>query len=94
MKTTGDHFMHLPQSEDVRDHERRQAIKTLESRVRRRLRDGRLRLHKTRGDGRTRYLLGRYWVTDVLGVMPILRNVDLFTLAKQARVYYADLGIE
>jgi hypothetical protein len=94
MKTTGDHFMHFPQSEEVRDHERRWAIRTLESRVRRRLRDGRLRLHKTRGDGRSRYLLGRYWVTDVLGVMPILRNVDLFTLAKQTRVYYADLGIE
>jgi hypothetical protein len=95
---TGDHKMDFPPSEEVRDHEnavrRRQAVSVLESRLRRRLRDGRLRLHKTRGDGRSRDLLGRYWVTDVLGVMPILRNVDLFALAKQTRVYYADLGIE
>ncbi len=86
--------MDIPESREVREHKRRRALRTLESRVRRRLRDGRLRLHKTRGEGRSRYLLGHYWVTDVLGVMPILRNVELPSLARQLGVYLEDLDVE
>jgi len=68
-------------------------MRILESRIRRRLRDGRLALHKTRGE-RQRSLLGRYWVTDRLGIMPILRHVELPALARRLNVWHEDLGID
>jgi hypothetical protein len=87
----------VPESSEVREHakrcEKESAARILESRVRYRLRNGRLRLHKTRGE-RQRLLLGRYWVTDSLGVMPILRDVDLKDLARRLRIWCGDLGID
>jgi len=65
-------------------------MRLLESRVRRRLKHGQLRLHKTRGERNT-WVFGRYWVCDSMGVMPILRNVDLPALARQLHVPFADL---
>jgi hypothetical protein len=52
-----------------------------------------LALHKTRGE-RQRSLLGRYWVTDRLGIMPILRHVELPALARRLNVWHEDLGID
>jgi hypothetical protein len=85
------------ESHEVREHARKQrherAIQALEKRVRRALRYGKLVLHKSRGE-RERDLFGRYWVCDSLGVMPILRHVELPALARRLRVYFADLDIQ
>ncbi len=87
----------IHESDEVRRHTqkqlREQALRLLEKRVRRRLRDGRLVLHKSRGERNTT-LFGRYWVCDSLGVMPILRHVELPALARRLHVYFADLDIQ
>ena len=87
----------FPESHEVREHARKQsreqAMRLLEGRVRRRLRDGRLVLHKSRGERNT-WLLGRYWVCDSMGVMPILRHVELPSLARRLHVGFADLDIK
>ena len=84
------------ESDEVRNHAnaqlRDQALQLLEKRVRRSLRYGRLRLHKSRSE-RDKTLLGRYWVCDELGVMPILRHVELLALARRLRVYFSDLDV-
>lgn len=85
-----------PESREVQEHrekvEREAEFRLLESRVRRRLREGRLHLHKSRS-ARDKWLLGRYWVSDRLGVMPILRNVDLLALARQVHASTYDLPL-
>ena len=82
------------ESDEVREHAkkqlREQAMRLLEKRVRHGLRYGRLRLHKSRSE-RDKTLLGCYWVCDSLGVMPILRHVELPALARQLRIYFGDL---
>lgn len=87
----------IPESKEVREHaqatERGQAMRRLEKRVRSSLRHGRLRLHKSRSE-RDKRLLGRYWVCDSLGVMPILRHVELPAMARQLRVWFGDLNVE
>lgn len=84
------------ESSEVREHAkaqlREQAMRLLEKRVRRSLRYGRLRLHKSRSE-RDKAVFGRYWVCDALGVMPILRHVELPALARQLRVYFSDLDV-
>jgi hypothetical protein len=81
-----------PESQEVQEHREKVEIRLLESRVRRRLREGRLHLHKSRS-ARDKWLLGRYWVSDRLGVMPILRNVDLLALAQQVHASTYDLRL-
>ena len=87
----------IPESDEVRRHTkkqlREQALRLLEKRVRRALKYGRLVLHKARGE-REKDLLGRYWVCDSMGVMPILRHVELPALARRLHVYFADLDIQ
>jgi hypothetical protein len=87
----------IPPSKEVREHTQvrwlESEMRTLEKRVRRRLRDGRLVLHKSRGERNTT-LFGRYWVCDSMGVMPILRHVELPALARRLHVYFADLDIQ
>jgi predicted transcriptional regulator of viral defense system len=87
----------IMESHEVREHARNQlreqAMRLLEKRVRRRLRDGRLVLHKSRGERNT-WLFGRYWICDSMGVMPILRHVELPSLARRLRVWFADLDVE
>lgn len=87
----------IPESDEVRPHTkkqlREQALRLLEKRVRRALKYGRLVLHKARGE-REKDLLGRYWVCDSMGVMPILRHVELPALARRLHVYFADLDIQ
>jgi hypothetical protein len=89
-------FAEIPESKEVQEQARlekeRADTRILEGRVRRRLAQGKLRLRKTRGE-RQRHLLGRYFVTDYLGVMPILRRVDLQSLARQLNVWYGDLQL-
>jgi len=65
----------------------------LEKRIRRALAKGRLRLHKSRGE-RQKMIFGDYWLTDCLGIMPILRRVDLLSLAKQLYVWHDDLQLD
>jgi hypothetical protein len=88
---------HVPESQEVQEYRkslRREAqLRLLESRVRRRLREGRLVLHKTRGKSQAA-LFGRYWIRDRWNVMPILHHVDLPALAQRLNVYFADLNIE
>jgi hypothetical protein len=81
-----------PESQEVQEHREKVEIRLLESRVRRRLREGRLHLHKSRS-ARDKWLLGRYWVSDRLGVMSILRNVDLLALAQQVHASTYDLRL-
>jgi hypothetical protein len=87
----------IPESDEVRRHIkkqlREQALRLLEKRVRRALKYGRLVLHKSRGERNTD-LFGRYWVCDSMGVMPILRHVELPALARRLHVWFADLDIE
>jgi hypothetical protein len=87
----------IQESDEVRRHAqkqlREQALRLLEKRVRRRLHEGRLVLHKSRGERNTA-LFGRYWVRDSMGVMPILRHVELPALARRLHVWFGDLGIE
>lgn len=87
----------ISESDEVREHarkqEREQAMRLLEKRVRRRLRQGQLWLHKSRGERNT-WLFGRYWVSDSMRVMPILRNVELPALARQLHIWFGDLDIQ
>jgi hypothetical protein len=87
----------IMESHEVREHAikqlREQAMRLLEKRVRRRLREGRLVLHKSRGE-RNIWLFGSYWVCDSMGVMPILRHVELPALARRLHVYFADLDVQ
>ena len=84
-------FGKIPESKEVQEQWRLEAeradTRNLEARVRRRLAQGGLRLHKVR-EGRQQYFLGVYYVTDRLGVMPILRRVDLRSLAQQLGVEF------
>jgi len=84
----------VPESVEVQRHresqEREAEFRLLESRVRRRLRDARLVLHKSRGDKQAA-TFGRYWITDALNVMPILHHVDLSSFAKRLHVWFGDL---
>jgi hypothetical protein len=86
--------MNIPESAEVLRHraavDRAADMRVLESRVRRRLRTGRLVLHKSRGKKQAN-LLGRYWLTDALAVMPILHHVDLPALADRLHVFRGDL---
>jgi hypothetical protein len=76
--------VHVPESQEVQEYrksqQRESQLRLLESRLRRRLREGRLVLHKTRGKSQAA-LLGRYWIRDCWNVMPILHHVDLPALA-------------
>ncbi len=87
----------IPESQEVQEYRntlRREAdMRRLESRLRRRLREGRLVLHKTRGKSQAA-LFGRYWIRDRWNVMPILHHVDLPALARRLNVYFADLPID
>jgi hypothetical protein len=89
--------MEFPESIEVQRHraavEREAEFRLLEARVRRRLRDGRLVLHKSRGERQTA-LFGRYWITDTFNVMPILHHVDLPSLAQRLHVWFGDLKIK
>ncbi len=84
----------IPESQEVREHRlelsRRRAMGTLTARIRRKLKAHRLHLHKSRGE-RDKWLLGEYWINDELGVMPILRHVDLIDLASRIHVYVGDI---
>ena len=86
----------VPESIEVQRHraavEREAEFRLLESRVRRRLRDGRLVLHKSRGQKQAA-LFGRYWLTDAFNVMPILHHVDLPALAQRLHVWCGDLTL-
>jgi hypothetical protein len=88
---------YVPESQEVQDYRKSQhreaQLRLLEARLRRRLREGRLVLHKTRGKSQAA-LLGRYWIRDRWNVMPILHHVDLPALARRLNVYFADLNIE
>jgi hypothetical protein len=87
----------IPESREVQDYRRSQhreaEMRLLESRLRRRLREGRLVLHKTRGKSQAA-LLGRYWIRDRWNVMPILHHVELPTLARRLGVYFGDLSLD
>jgi hypothetical protein len=87
----------VPESEEVQEYRKSQyresQMRLLESRVRRRLREGRLLLHKTRGKSQSA-LLGRYWIRDRWNVMPILHHVDLPSLANRLGVCFVDLDID
>lgn len=87
----------IPESNEVRAHRlelsRRRELGTLTARIRRKLKAHRLHLHKSRGQ-RDRYLLGNYWITDELGLMPILRDVELRDLAKRIGVYAGDIYLQ
>jgi hypothetical protein len=87
----------VPESIEVQRHraavEREAEFRLLESRVRRRLRQLHLVLHKSRGRKQS-LLFGRYWVTDWLSVMPIQHHVDLQNLADRLCVWYGDLNIK
>lgn len=87
----------VPESVEVQRHraavEREAEFRLLEGRVRRRLREVRLVLHKSRGEKQTR-LFGRYWITDWFNVMPIQRHVDLLSLAARIGVWCSDLNIK
>jgi len=87
----------VPESMEVQRHraavKREADLRLLEGRVRRKLRDGRLVLHKSRGEKQTR-LLGRYWITDSFDVMPILHHVDLPALAQRTHVWFGDLNVQ
>jgi hypothetical protein len=87
----------VPESVEVQRHraavKREAEFRLLESRVRRRLRDGRLVLHKSRGKKQAT-LLGRYWITDWFNVMPIQHHVDLTALAGRIGVWCSDLNIK
>jgi len=86
----------IPESIEVQQHRhsvaRKAAYRSLESRVRRRLRVGGLILHKSRGE-KQEWMLGRYWVTDKLMVMPILHHVDLPDLATRLGIWFGDLPV-
>jgi succinate dehydrogenase/fumarate reductase flavoprotein subunit len=87
----------IPESDEVKRYRISQArasqMKLLESRLRRRLNGwGMLVLHKSRGEKQQR-MFGDYWVSDRLHVMPILHHVDLPSLARQLRLYFADLDL-
>ena len=86
----------VPESNEVKRHraavEREADLRLLEGRVRRKLRDGQLVLHKSRGEKQTR-LLGRYWITDSFDVMPILNHVELPSLARRINVWFGDLNL-
>lgn len=86
----------IPASKEVREFEKSQEreheVRLLEARVRRALRHHHLHLHKSRGD-KQRYLLGRYYVTDRAGVMPILHHVELPALARRLHLYFDDLSL-
>lgn len=87
----------VPESVEVQQHAKRrvrqQHMQLLEKRIRRALQHGRLHLHKSRGERNT-WLFGTYWVCDSMGVMPILRHVELPALARRLHVYFSDLDIE
>lgn len=87
----------VPESVEVQRHraavEREAMFRLLESRVRRRLRNLRLVLHKSRGKKQAA-LLGRYWLTDWFNVMPIQHHVDLPTLAVRLNVWCSDLNLK
>lgn len=87
----------VPESIEVQRHraavKREAEFRLLEGRVRRRLRDGRLVLHKSRGEKKAA-LFGRYWLTDKFNVMPILHHVDLPALAHRIHVWFGDLDIK
>ena len=87
----------VPESIEVQRHraavKREADFRLLESRIRRGLRDGRLVLHKSRGQKQAA-LFGRYWITDTLNVMPILHHVDLPALAQRLGVWFGDLNIK
>lgn len=86
--------MAVPESIEVQRHresqEREAEFRLLESRVRRRLRAGRLQLHKSRG-AKQAAMFGRYWITDYFDVMPIHHHVDLPSLARRLHVWFDDL---
>jgi hypothetical protein len=86
----------VPESKEVQRYgatvAREAALRVLESRVRRRLRNQCLVLHKSRGS-RQSNLFGRYWVTDYGNVMPILRHVDLPSLASRLGIWFQDLNV-
>lgn len=87
----------VPESVEVQRHraavEREAEFRLLEGRVRRRLREVRLVLHKSRGEKHAR-LFGRYWITDWFNVMPIQHHVDLPTLAGRLGVWCGDLNLK
>lgn len=87
----------VPESIEVQRHraavEREAQFRLLESRVRRRLHQLHLVLHKSRGKKQDA-LLGRYWITDWFNVMPIQHHVDLQNLAERLRVWCGDLNIK
>jgi hypothetical protein len=39
-------------------------------------------------------MLGEYWLADSLGVMPIMRHVDLRQLAARLHVWHGDLFLD
>lgn len=86
----------IRESREVRQHamtmKRRRALGVLSQRIRRRLPKG-LRLHKARGQRQTA-VFGNYWLEDVLQIMPIVRHVDLVSLARRLQIYMLDLDVD
>lgn len=87
----------IPESQEVREHRltlsRRRELGTVVARIRRKLKQHGLYLHRYRGS-KAKHLLGEYYITDELGVMPILRHVQLRDLCQRIGVYDGDIFLQ